>query len=63
MELIHAFEEATGQKVPYKIEPRRPGDIATCYADASKANRELHWKVKRSIVDICRDAWRFETNL
>ena len=63
MELIHAFEEATGQKVPYKIEPRRPGDIATCYADAGKANRELHWKVKRSIVDICRDAWRFETNL
>ena len=63
MELIHAFEEATGQKVPYKIEPRRPGDIATCYADASKANRELHWKVKRSIVDICRDAWRFESKL
>ncbi len=63
MELIYAFEEATGQKVPYKIEPRRPGDIATCYADASKANRELHWKVKRSIVDICRDAWRFESKL
>ena len=63
MELIHAFEEATGQKVPYQIEARRPGDIATCYADASKANREMHWAVRRSLVDICRDAWRFECHV
>ncbi len=60
LELIHAFEEATGETVPYRIEARRPGDIATCYADASKANRELNWAVRRNIVDICRDAWRFE---
>ena len=60
LELVHAFEKANGIKVPYEIVERRPGDIAICYADASKAERELDWKAKRDIVDMCRDAWRFE---
>jgi UDP-glucose 4-epimerase len=60
LELVHAFEKANGIKVPYEIVERRPGDIAICYADASKAERELDWKAKRDIIDMCRDAWRFE---
>ncbi|MGI6225838.1 MAG: UDP-glucose 4-epimerase GalE [Peptococcales bacterium] len=60
LELVHAFEEANGLKVPYEIVERRPGDIAVCYADPSKAEKELGWRAKRSIVEMCRDAWRFE---
>lgn len=62
LELVKAFEEANDIKVPYEIVARRPGDIAECYADASKAERELGWKAKRDIVAMCRDAWRFEKN-
>ncbi|MBX0357714.1 UDP-glucose 4-epimerase GalE [Halobacillus sp. Nhm2S1] len=62
LELVKAFEEANGIKVPYEIVDRRPGDIASCYADASKAKRELSWKAKRDIIAMCRDAWRFEKN-
>ncbi len=62
LQLVKAFEEANGIKVPYKIAARRPGDIATCYADASKAKKELGWTAKRDLVDMCRDAWRFEKN-
>jgi len=63
LQLVKAFEEANGIKVPYEIVGRRPGDIAECYADASKAKRELGWEAKRSIQDMCRDAWRFERYL
>jgi len=62
LELVKAFEEANGIKIPYEIVDRRPGDIASCYADASKAERELSWTAKRDIVAMCRDAWRFENN-
>lgn len=62
LEIVHAFEEATGIKIPYEIVERRPGDIAICYADTSKAEVDLGWKAKRNIVDMCRDAWRFEKN-
>jgi UDP-glucose 4-epimerase len=62
LELVMAFEEANGIGVPYEIVDRRPGDIASCYSDASKAKRELGWTAKRSIVAMCRDAWRFEKN-
>ncbi|PFA66942.1 UDP-glucose 4-epimerase GalE [Bacillus sp. AFS015802] len=62
LELVRAFEEANGIEVPYEIIDRRPGDIALCYADASKAERELGWVAKRDIVAMCRDAWRFEKN-
>ena len=62
LDLVKAFEEANGIKVPYVIKPRRPGDIATCYSDPSKADRELGWKAQYGIVDMCRDAWRWQKN-
>ncbi len=62
LELVKAFEEANDIEVPYEIVDRRPGDIASCFADASKAKRELGWTVKRDIIAMCRDAWRFEKN-
>lgn len=60
LELLSAFEEATGVKVAREIHPRRDGDLPVSCADPSLANRELHWKTKRSIVDMCRDAWRWQ---
>ena len=60
LQLIHAFEDVNNIIVPYEIVGRRPGDIASCYADASKAERELGWKAKRGLKEMCRDAWRFE---
>jgi UDP-glucose 4-epimerase len=60
LQLIHAFEKVNNAKVPYEIVGRRPGDIASCYADASKAERELGWKARRGIKEMCRDAWGFE---
>lgn len=62
LQLIKTFEEANGMKLPFEIAARRPGDIAECFADVSKAERELGWKAKRGVVDMCRDAWRFEKN-
>ncbi|MGJ3196267.1 UDP-glucose 4-epimerase GalE [Peribacillus frigoritolerans] len=62
MELLEAFEEANGIKVPYEIVDRRPGDISSCYADVSKAKRELGWTAKRDVISMCRDSWRFEKN-
>ncbi|HHU62029.1 MAG TPA: UDP-glucose 4-epimerase GalE [Natronincola sp.] len=63
LELVHAFEEATGVEIPYEIAERRPGDLAECYADATKIKKELGWVASRTLVDMCRDAWRFERNL
>lgn len=60
LELVNAFEEVNKIKVPYEIVSRRAGDIAMCYADASKIERDLGWKSKRGIRDMCLDAWRFE---
>lgn len=62
LELLTAFEAANGIKVPYEITDRRPGDIASCFADVSKAKRELNWEAKRNLVSMCKDAWRFELN-
>lgn len=62
LELVKAFEEANDIEVPYEIVDRRSGDIASCYADASKAKRELGWIAKRDLISMCRDAWRFEKN-
>ena len=61
LEVIHAFEKACGKTLPYVIDARRPGDIAACYADASKANRELHWKAEKTIADMCADSWRWQS--
>lgn len=60
LDLVHSFEEANGLKINYKIVERRPGDIATCYANADKAYRELGFKTKYTIVDCCRDSWNWQ---
>jgi UDP-glucose 4-epimerase len=62
LELVNAFMKVNGINVPYEIVGRRPGDIATCYADASKAEQELGWKAELGIEEMVRDAWRFEQN-
>ena len=59
LELIHAFEQATGVKVNYAIGDRRDGDIPCCWADASKAERLLDWKTEKSLEEMCRDSWNF----
>jgi len=62
LELVKAFQEATGIEIPYEVVARRPGDIAVCYADTTKAIQELGWKPKRNLKNMCRDAWNFEKN-
>ena len=62
LEIIHSFEKACGKTLPYQIDPRRPGDIAVCYADASKAFRELGWKAERDLKEMCEDSWRWQKN-
>ncbi len=59
LDMVKAFEKATGQNVPYKITERRPGDIATCYADPTKAKNELNWTAELGIEEMCRDSWNF----
>lgn len=62
LDMVKAFEKASGKPVPYKIAPRRPGDIASCYASPEKAAKELHWRAKRNLEDMCRDLWNFQTH-
>ena len=62
LDMINAFEKANNIKVPYKIVERRPGDIATCYSDPTKAREEIGFVAKKSLEDMCRDAWNFEHN-
>jgi len=62
LEMIHAFEKSSGQKVPYEIGGRRAGDIATCYADSSRARDELGWTASRGIEAMTTDAWRWQKN-
>ena len=59
LEVVKAFEKASGQKVPYVIAARRAGDVAVCYADPAKANRELGWQANYGIQEMCADSWRF----
>ncbi len=61
-EMIAAFEKASGKKIPYEVVGRRSGDIATCYADPTKAQKELGWSAKRNIDDMCADTWRWQSN-
>jgi UDP-glucose 4-epimerase len=60
LDIVKNFEAATGVKIPYSIKPRRPGDIATCYADASLAKKELGWEAQYGIKEMCEDAWRWQ---
>ena len=61
LDIIKNFEKACGKEIPYKITPRRPGDIDMCYADPTKAKEELGWEATRSIDKMCEDAWRWQT--
>ncbi|MCW1908495.1 MAG: UDP-glucose 4-epimerase GalE [Candidatus Saccharibacteria bacterium] len=63
MEIVKAFETAAGKPIPYEIMPRRPGDIAACYADPTKAKKLLDWEATKSLEDMCVDAWRWQQNL
>lgn len=60
LEMVHAFERASGRKIPYRIAPRRPGDVASCYADPSLAERLFGWRAERGIEAMCADAWRWQ---
>lgn len=59
LDMVKAFEEATGKKVKYKIVERRPGDIATCYSNPDKAKRELGWEATKTLKDMCQDSWKY----
>ena len=62
LDMVKAFEKATGKEVAYKITPRRPGDIATCYADPKKAKEELGWTAEKNLEDMCKDSWNYIIN-
>ena len=62
LDVIHAFEKACGKKLPYKICPRRTGDIAACYANADKAKRDLGWVAERGIDEMCASQWKWQSN-
>ena len=62
LQIVKAFEAASGKKVPYVIKPRRPGDIAECWADPALAAKELNWKAERGIEKMCEDLWRWQSN-
>lgn len=61
LDIIKAFSAACGKEIPYVIDPRRPGDVATCYSDPSKAEKILGWKAEKNLEDMCRDAWRWQS--
>ena len=61
LDVLHAYEKACGKTLPYEIKPRRAGDIATCYCDASKARDELGWVAEKGIEDMCADSWRWQS--
>ncbi|MDF2959864.1 MAG: galE [Paenibacillus sp.] len=62
LEMVRAFEKAFGGTIPYRLTERRPGDVASCYADAAKAKAHLGWSAERGIEEMCADAWRWQVN-
>ena len=60
LEMLQSFEAASGRRVPYRIAPRRPGDIAQCWADPTKARQELGWQAQRDLAEMMADAWRWQ---
>ncbi|HWQ79974.1 MAG TPA: UDP-glucose 4-epimerase GalE, partial [Anaerovoracaceae bacterium] len=60
LEMVEAFSKASGRPIPYEVTERRPGDIAECYADPRKAERELSWSAKRGLAEMCRDTWNWQ---
>lgn len=63
LDIVRAFEAANHVSVPYVIDPRRPGDVAECYAATEKAEKQLGWRAEKTLEEMCRDAWRWETSL
>lgn len=61
LDVIHAYEKACGKKIPYVIDPRRPGDVAACYCDPTRARVEMGWTAEKNIEDMCRDSYRWQT--
>lgn len=61
LDIVKAFSKAYGKELPYKIAPRRPGDLAVCYSDPTKAKEVLGWEAKRGIDDMCRDSWNWQS--
>ena len=61
LDVLHAYEEACGKTLPYEIKPRRAGDIATCYCDATKAKEELGWAAEKGIKEMCADSWKWQS--
>lgn len=62
LDIVKNFEKANGVQIPYSIKPRRAGDIATCYSNADKAEKELGWKAENGILQMCEDSWRWQKN-
>jgi UDP-glucose 4-epimerase len=61
LEMIRAFEQASGKEIPYAITERRPGDIAECYADPLRAEEEMGWKAEKGLEEMCRDTWHWQS--
>ena len=61
LDILHAFEKACGRELPYVIDPRRPGDVATCYSDPTKAKEVLGWVAEKNLADMCADAWNWQS--
>jgi UDP-glucose 4-epimerase len=62
LEMVAAFEQASGRRIPYVVTARRPGDVPACFADPSKAARELGWRAERDILEMCEDTWRWQVD-
>jgi UDP-glucose 4-epimerase len=60
LDVVRAFEAASGRKIPYRVLPRRPGDVAACYADPSLAQRLLGWRARFGLREMCADAWTWQ---
>jgi len=61
LQMVEAFRRASGRRIPYQTVDRRPGDVAVCYADVTRSEKLLGWRARRTIDDMCRDAWRWQT--
>ena len=61
LDVLHAYEKACGKTLKYEIQPRREGDVATCYSDSAKAKRELGWVAEKGIEEMCADSWKWQS--
>jgi UDP-glucose 4-epimerase len=61
LDMVKAFEQACGCPVPYSVTPRRPGDVAACYADPTQAEQLLGWRAEKTLADMCADSWRWQS--